>query len=571
MGKRTLILLFLINTIFLFASTVVYLKKEGNFSLYAYLTKSDGIQLVVKTKSSASKNTVRKIYANSKKAKIRYKRSIRTRRFYIKYQDLKDIYKEIVIKKLFPYDYFKNGYYYHKVRYKGAESLWRVAVWFTGDGMNYKKIKKINKLRKNSLYYKTTVKIPENLLLSFLKPEKKKKSGKNNLNSGKKEAKPLLEYRKDKKGEYAIYRLKKGEALYSAVVVRFTGRLDADSVMELAYKIAERSGIKDVTDIPVGYPIKIPVEYLLPEYKPKNSKEYKQYESDLKESELLASKQKIEKSKNLEGVYVILDPGHGGADTGAMYNGVWEDDYMYDIVCRIKRILETKTKAVVIPTVWDKSSGYKIFNTKKIKLDRDEYLMTTPKFNLNSKLASKVGVNLRWYLANYLNSKRIKSGVNPSKIVFISFHADALYKKVRGTMIYIPYAGLYRKKAGRRNRVYLKYYEVRVKPFYTFTKKEVSVSEGLSRKLAYKIIDNLKNNGITVHKEKPVREFIFRSRYSRPFVPAVIRYNKVMIKMLIEVGNLKNKKDAKSIANPEFREKFAETVVQSLLEFYGNK
>ena len=569
MGKRFVILLFLLNSFLLFSSTTVFLKNENNFSLYASLTKTDGILLVVRTKFSVSKATIKKYFANSSKARIRYKRRIRAKSFYIRYEDLKDIYKELILKKLFPYDYFKNRFYYHKVRYKGAESLWRVAVWFTGNGMNYKKIKKINKLRKNSLYFKSTIKIPENLLLPFLKPIKKKnKTQKGSVSTSKK---PILEYGRDKQGEYAIYRLKKGEALYSAVVVRFTGRLDADSVMELAYEIAKRSGIKDVTDIPVGYPVKIPVKYLLPEYKPKNSKEYKQYTEDIKESEILASRQKIEKTKNLEGVYVILDSGHGGADTGAMYNGVWEDDYMYDIMCRVKRLLESKTKAVVIPTVYDKSSGYKVYDKKKLKLDRDEYLMTTPKFNLNSRLASRVGVNLRWYLANYLNSKRIKSKVPPTRIVFISLHADALYKKVRGTMIYIPYAGLYRKRVGHRSRTYLKYYEVRVKPFYKFTKKEVQVSEGLSRKFANLVIKNLQRERIFVHKEKPVREFIFRSRYSRPFVPAVIRYNKVMIKMLIEVGNLRNKKDAKNIADPNFREKFAKAIVKSLLDFYADK
>jgi len=44
-----------------------------------------------------------------------------------------------------------------------------------------------------------------------------------------------------------------------------------------------------------------------------------------------------------------------------------------------------------------------------------------------------------------------------------------------------------------------------------------------------------------------------------------------MIKMLIEVGNLRNKKDAKNIADPDFREKFANAVVKSLLEFYEKR
>ncbi len=569
MGKRVLILILFFYSAFVFSSVRVFLQKEGNFSLYASLKKSNGIKLVIRTDSSVSKKSILIGFANSRKAKIRYRRSLRTKTFYIRYEDLKDRYKKIVLKKLFPRDYIRSGYYYHKVRYKGAESLWRVAVWFTGNGMNYKIIKKINKLRKNSLYYKSTVKIPEKLLLTFLK--NKNKTVRNRVVSSSTSKKPVLEYGKDKQGEYAIYRLKKGEALYSAVVVRFTGRLDADSVMELAFEIAKRSGIKDVTNIPIGYPIKIPLKYLLPEYKPKNSKEYKQYAEDIKESEILANKQKIEKTKDLEGVYIILDPGHGGIDTGAMYNGVWEDDYMYDIVCRVKQALETKTKAFVISTVYDKSSGYRVFNKKKLKLDRDEYLMTTPQFNLNSRLTTRVGLNLRWYLANYLNSKRIKSGIPPSKIIFISFHADALYKKVRGTMVYIPYAGLYRKKVSHATKTYLKYYEVRVKPVYRFTKKEVQVSEGLSRKLAYLIVNNLKKNNIPVHTEKPVREFIFRRKYAKPFVPAVIRYNKVMIKMLIEVANLKNKKDAGNISDPNFREKFAQTIVQSLLEFYAKK
>ncbi len=571
-GKRVVIFSFLLISFITFSASSVFLKKEDGYLLYASLTRKHGIRLIVKTKGIANKKAVAERFANSIKAKVRYRRGLLTKTFYIRYEDLKDTYKQLILKKLFPYDYLKNGFYHHRVNYRGKESLWRLAVWFTGDGMNYKVIKKVNRLKANSLYYKTTVKIPENILLPFLKPEKKKKKKEDNkkaLTEG--SEKPVLEYGRDKQGEYAIYRLKKGEALYSAVVVRFTGRLDADSVMALAYEIAKRSGIKDVKNIPVGYPVKIPVKYLLPEYKPKDSKEYKQYEEDVKQSELLASMQKIEKTKDLEGVYVILDPGHGGIDTGAMYNGVWEDDYMYDIMCRIKRFLEKNTRAIVIPTVYDKSSGYKVFDTKKLKLDRDEYILTTPLFCLNSRYASKVGVNLRWYLANYLNSERIKSHIPPNRIVFISLHADALYRKVRGTMIYIPYAGLYRKKAGYTSKTYLKYYEVRVNPIYRFTKKEVQVSEGLSRRFAYTIVSNLKKDKIPVHKEKPVREFIFRSKKSRPFVPAVIRYNKVMVKMLIEVGNLKNKEDAKNIADPDFREKFAKAIVQSLIDFYAVK
>ena len=582
MGKRIVIAFLLLNSLLLFSRSF-YLKKEGDFRLNVYLTQKSGIRLQVKTAKKIPLSKIKKIFSDKKNPKITYRKVLRTKYYYFRFEDLKPDYKAKILKKLFPKDRIKGNYYIHKVRYS-EESLWRLAVWFTEDGMNYKKIKKINKLKSNTLYRGAYIKIPVSLLASYLKPksskpkqrkEEKKQNGgekkRNNSQNPNTSSKPVLEYGKDKYGKFAVYRLKKGEALYSAVVVRFTGRLDAKSVLDLASKIAKRSGIKDVTDIPIGYPIKIPLEYLLPEYLPKDSKEYKSYVEDLKESEILADKFSIEKSPDLEGVYVILDSGHGGADTGAMYNGVWEDDYMYDIVCRVKRLLEKKTKAMAIPIVYDKSSGYRVFDKKKLVLDRDEYLLTTPRFPLNSRRVTTMGLNLRWYIANYLNKKRLKSGMTPTKIVFISFHADALYRKVRGAMIYIPYAGLYRKKAGYRSRSYLKYYEVRVNPVYRFTKKEVQISEGLSRKFAFKLIKNLEREKIPIHKEKPVREFIFRSKYSRPFVPAVLRYNKVMVKMLVEVGNLKNKKDAKNIADPNFREKFAKAVVNSLIDFYSKK
>ena len=41
-------------------------------------------------------------------------------------------------------------------------------------------------------------------------------------------------------------------------------------VVLLAAKLAERSGIADVHAIPVGYPVKIPVEFLSDEFLPKD-------------------------------------------------------------------------------------------------------------------------------------------------------------------------------------------------------------------------------------------------------------------------------------------------------------
>jgi len=498
----------------------------------------------------------------------------------LKYENLNETYKTKILKRCFTKDYFKNGHYYHKVKYNGIESLWRISLWFTGEGANYKKIKAINKLKSNTLYKKAVIKIPESLLLKTLRPKKVIKQAK--PEDEKKDvlqkiektklttilANSILSYGKDAKGEFAVYKLKKGEALYSAVVVRFTGRLRAEVVMDLAKTIAIRSNIKDVTDIKIGYPVKIPFEYLLPEYLPKDSKVFKEYQNELKAATIAARTEKIVKTENLQGVYVILDAGHGGRDMGAFHNGVWEHDYVYDIVCRIKRIIESETKATVLTTVYDKSSKYKVFEKKKLVKDRDEYLKTTPMFPLDSRSVTTVGLNLRWLYANYNIKKLIASGVPRTNIVFSSFHADALYRKVYGSMAYIPSSRYYRKSIRFTSKKYTRYKEVRQSPYYYYSKKEMQLSEGLSRKFSIVFMKELKKQGGMVHKEKPIRQVIFRSKRSKPFVPAVIKYNKAVIRNLIEVANLKNKKDAKRLKSPKFRELFARAYVNTLLKFY---
>ena len=54
------------------------------------------------------------------------------------------------------------------------------------------------------------------------------------------------------------------------------------------------------------------------------------------------------RAKGLAGVRVILDAGHGGRDVGATYDDVWESNYVYDVMCRLKHILEKKSGATVV-------------------------------------------------------------------------------------------------------------------------------------------------------------------------------------------------------------------------------
>ena len=98
--------------------------------------------------------------------------------------------------------------------------LWQVAEWFTGRGDRFTELMEINRLDSPELRRGQEVRIPVALLHPALRP-------------GERSADGSLVYDKDASGPYAGYRLRPGEALYSAVVGRYTGRTSADDVVQL--------------------------------------------------------------------------------------------------------------------------------------------------------------------------------------------------------------------------------------------------------------------------------------------------------------------------------------------------
>ena len=251
----------------------------------------------------------------------------------VPYEELQDSYKLLTMARLFPEDSLEGGFWPHRTG-KGkipmaSESLWHLALWFTGDGRNFQALADINSLRNLAPVPGQTVQIPRALLLPVFAAPVSTEEGD-------------LRFGRDDAGEYAAYRLKKGEAIYSAVVIRFTGLLEADEVNEMATAVARRSGIEDVRSLAVGYEVKIPREFLLPEVLPPDDPRRIEYELSRRE---VARFRNQAVSRGLEGVTVILDAGHGGKDIGAARNGIWESDYVYDILCRIKARLEKETAA----------------------------------------------------------------------------------------------------------------------------------------------------------------------------------------------------------------------------------
>ncbi len=467
------------------------------------------------------------------------------RRYRVPFALLAPDHQLAVVRGLFPDDRPVADGWQHRVE---RESLWQVAQWFTGRGDNYRIIRELNGLDDDHLEPGQRLLVPARLLSPAFRSALPASSP------------YYLEYARDGDGRYAVYRLKSGEALYSSVVVRFTGRIYADDVNALATELAERSAIRDVTRIPVGFEVKIPLDLLLPEFLPAGDPRRRQYEEGLIESAQFASPVQ---AARLQGVTVILDAGHGGQDVGASVDGTWESLYVYDIMVRTKQLLESSTAARVVATTRD-GGGFAVRDQDRLPYSRGHRVLTTPTYAIAD---SRVGVHLRWYLANSVFAGALAGGASPEKVVFISIHADSLHPSLRGAMVYIPGARLRGGSYGKSGNVYAERREFRERPTVSFSRRELLKAEGQSRELANQLVAAFGEASLPVHDDKPVREQIVRRR--RPWVPAVLRYNAVPTAVLLEVCNLANEDDRRQIQSREFRQRVAAAIARGVLDYFG--
>jgi N-acetylmuramoyl-L-alanine amidase len=374
----------------------------------------------------------------------------------------------------------------------------------------------------------------------------------------------MLTFRSRGRKEYAVYKLRPGEALYTSVVVRFTDFGENKDILAACEVIQKESGIADVHDMRAGTEVYIPVEMLSDRFKPANSPDRQEYEAIAQEAARLRGQVS---TRNLEGVVVILDPGHGGKDQGTsmVKNGyrLYEDEINYDIVCRIKKLLEAQTQARVHVTMLDPDQGYAPRDVEQFEHDEDEVVLVSPNYWNGD---AKVSANLRWYLANSWYRYEVNSGVDPRKVVFTSVHCDALFNgKLRGAMVYIPGAAHRRdSERGGTMAVYGKYKEVQEAPESRSTAAERRRDEALSRNFAETLLEELGKARIKRHNVgDPIRNVI-RQSGGKEYVPAVLRNTLVPTKVLVECANLTNETDCQWVSQPWWRQRFAEAYVAAL-------
>ncbi len=465
---------------------------------------------------------------------------------------------------LFPEDQWRRDELRHKVRWPELESVWLLAALFTGHGQNYDKLQAANpknpeKLRKGDVW-----RIPAALLArefggaGSAVPDRSHPEDELDDEARTAAYRALLSFEEDAEGRFAAYRLRKGEALYSSVVMRYTERVSPKEVNELAVAIAKRSGIADLRAIPPGQLVRIPIQVLAGPFQPEGTRALAE---DREIREEVRRTRRIDGGPRLQGVRIILDAGHGGIDKGAAGIGVWESDFVYDIAMRILRILQQDTDAQVTSTIRYPSPGLKPRDRIAAPADAAE-ILTTPPFLNDGDSPSAVSVHLRWVLANDQFAAFAKRKGDAQKTIFLSLHADSLHPSARGAMAYVPGAPFVPASFTLGPRKGAAVAEMKRGSKVALSARERLQSEARSRLFSEVLLRALRHEDIAIHANRPIRNVIHRD--GKTFVPAVIRHSTAATKVLLEVLNLQNEEDAASLKDPAFRERYAEAVVKGI-------
>ncbi|MCB9501279.1 MAG: N-acetylmuramoyl-L-alanine amidase [Deferribacteres bacterium] len=448
----------------------------------------------------------------------------------VPFEFLNTRYRTMAIKQLFPKDEITSKGWLHVVSYKG-ETMWFIADAFTGEGEQYAAIQKANNKKDGeSISLDEKILIPFDILsseFSEVLPEH-----------------PELTFVRDSDGHiYAEYELKGGEALYSAVVIRFTGRIEPDDVNSMVEKLIRINNISDPRSIRTGTKIKIPFNDL---------------SDDFANSGQPDRTVTVTRDKTSSGIYVILDAGHGGSDPGTIVGNLTEDEYAYDIVIRTKHELERKGAKVFL-TVSDSNDGMTPRNNSHLINGRQESLNTNPRWVIND---SRISVNMRVYLVNSIYQKLLKQGVKPKNIYLISIHLDSLHPSIRGAMVYYPDVDM-RKGQFRAPGSFYRHFQESKARTIKYNLAENRRAASYSYDFGREIIRLFQKNDMPIHKIRPIRPFVYRN--NSKWAPAIVRYSKVPNSILLEVVNMSNKNDLNLLKDHRFRQKTAKTITEAIL------
>jgi N-acetylmuramoyl-L-alanine amidase len=484
------------------------------------------------------------------------------------------------LEAVFPKDYVDASGWWHTVSYdgaEGAESLMLLAEWLTGSPGNSREIQAkdpqgpaVEPLEKGQRLL-----VPLRVLMPVMqtptpRPVPSEPSEPAAAVGGGMISPEVsgLSYGADQEGRFAEYRLRRGETIYSAVVGRFTDYSGHAEVQGACEAIQQRSAIRNANKVCAGQRIRIPLELLADRYQPQGTEERQEYEEVQAEARRLSAGNS--RTQDLEGVVIVLDPGHGGRDLGAPpVAGVYEYAVNYDIACRIKTLLETTTRAKAHMTMKDMDRGFAVSNARAFAADGNKVVLTTPNYYNDD---AKVSANLRWYLANDIYRRERAAGATERNVLFASIHCDALHREMQGAMIYVPGAAHRRESEQPNGHDYSQYAEARATRASTCNGTQALRDEAISRVFAQTLVNALEAHkpAVKVHDSgDPIRNVI-RQKGGKAYLPSVLRNCAVPTKVLIETANMNNAEDRGHLADPQWRQAFAEAFVDAVRRHYGS-
>lgn len=412
---------------------------------------------------------------------------------------------------------------------------------------------------------------------------------------------------------YALYAIEADETLYS-ILIRFTDRERADEINRLSGILVRLNNLKGAKRIRPGKALRIPLEWISDDYligrpgaaapavaaasappgpapepaapaapapaksAPESAKPAKDTAKPVPESAKPATgtaKAPPESARRapapgkpaarrapkspvpgLVPVHVILDPGHGGVDPGAVYGSrrqgdrVYEHEVVFDIALRLTQLLEARGNKVY-PLVRDPQQAQPV-EALSAKRFGQEQLATTPPYPMNSV---HVAVNLRVYLVDAIYQRLIRQGVPPEQIVLVSIHGDALAPTLRGAMIYYPDFRLRTPEFRPQGRAYRARTEARAH-LIRFADRDNRSAQDASRGLAELVLHQLDAQQVRISRRKSLRSFYYRDGVRT--LPAVLRYSRVPHSILVEVANLNNPEDRQELLRGGARQRIAQ-------------
>ncbi len=400
--------------------------------------------------------------------------------------------------------------------------------------------------------------------------------------------KPPLRLETDKATghSYALYTLAPNETLYT-VLIRFTDRERADEINRLSGILVRLNRLSSPKRIPPRKVLRIPLEWISEDYligHPNGSAPAAAQPAPPAAPPVTrpavhpaappvaqpaappASRPRVPPTAarpappprplpGLAPIHVILDPGHGGVDPGAVYGSrrrgdlVYEHEVVFDIALRLTQLLEARGYKVY-PLVRDPRQSEPV-DTLSMALLGKEVLLTTPPYPMKSV---HVAVNLRVYLVDAIYQRLIREGVPPERIVLLSIHGDALAPTLRGAMVYFPDFRLRTPEFAPRGRFYRARQEGRAH-LIRFDDPGNRRAQDASRSLAQLVLQQLDAQQVRISRRKSVRSFYYRDGVRT--LPAVLRYSRVPQSILVEVANLNNPQDRRELLHAAPRQRIA--------------